>query len=93
MTDQVIGLPDVHARGKHIRKLPAECARWLLDLSECPTTDESIAALEISDDEFGIVVMTPGSWRVLQRALHANRGDRWRALYSDQGAPQPEGGN
>lgn len=68
-------LPQSHTITKRLRKLPPEATRWMLELSAFPPSDDAIVALEVSDDQFGLVVMSPGTWRAAKAALHAGRYD------------------
>lgn len=84
MTDQVIATPRTQSINKHIRKLPPEPTRWLLELSKYEPTPEMVTVMEVGDQDFGVVVMSPGTWRAIREALNTAHSDRYRALFTDQ---------
>ena len=84
MTDRVIATPRTQSITKHVRTLPPEPTRWLLELSKYEPTPEMVTVMEIGDRDFGLVVMSPGTWRAIRDALNATHTDRYRALYEDR---------
>lgn len=67
--NDITALPYPHSVLKHVKRLPPEVVRWLLELRDHPQTSDAVTALHVYDENFTAVVMPLSAWRRLKEPV------------------------